>query len=121
MSTEATASVPQHVLDFLGEHMKMTLATASTTGVPHAAAYMFVNDGPLLYFWARPDSATAKHIEQNPDDVEGRMRLAQLYVKRGDTEHAWEWLVNAASGFATPRMCAMYGMPVPLRRWFWCT
>jgi len=67
MSTEATVtSVPQHVLDYLGEHMKLTLATASATGVPHAATYMYVNMGPLLYFWARPESATAKQIEQNP-------------------------------------------------------
>ena len=69
MSTETDAtvtSVPQHVLDYLGEHMKLTLATASTTGVPHAATYMFVNVGPILYFWARPESATAKQIAQNP-------------------------------------------------------
>ena len=69
MSTETEAtvtSVPQHVLDYLGEHMKLTLATASATGVPHAATYMFVNAGPLLYFWARPETATAKQIEQNP-------------------------------------------------------
>lgn len=69
MSTEAeatVASVPQHVLDYLGEHMKLTLATASATGVPHAATYMFVNVGPILYFWARPESATAKQIAQNP-------------------------------------------------------
>jgi uncharacterized protein YhbP (UPF0306 family) len=64
--TEAVTSVPQHVLDYLGEHMKLTLATASATGVPHAATYMYVNVGPLLYFWARPESATAKQIEQNP-------------------------------------------------------
>ena len=69
MSTETDAtvtSVPQHVLDYLGEHMKLTLATASTAGVPHAATYMFVNVGPILYFWARPESATAKQIAQNP-------------------------------------------------------
>jgi uncharacterized protein YhbP (UPF0306 family) len=65
--TDATAtSIPQHVLDYLGEHMKLTLATASATGVPHAATYMFVNVGPILYFWARPESATAKQIAQNP-------------------------------------------------------
>jgi len=69
MSTETEAtvtSVPQHVLDYLGEHMKLTLATASATGVPHAATYMFVNVGPILYFWARPESATAKQVAQNP-------------------------------------------------------
>jgi uncharacterized protein YhbP (UPF0306 family) len=67
MATETTLpSVPQNVLDFLAEHKKLTLATASTAGVPRAAAFMFVNDGPVLYFWTRPETTTAKHIEQNP-------------------------------------------------------
>jgi uncharacterized protein YhbP (UPF0306 family) len=67
MSTEATVTdVPQHVLDYLGEHMKLTLATASTSSVPHAATFMFVNIGPKLYFWTRPETVTAKQIEQNP-------------------------------------------------------
>ncbi len=67
MSTEApVTSVPQHVLDYLAEHKKLTLATASTTSVPHAATFMFVNDGPVLYFWTRPETSTAKQIAQNP-------------------------------------------------------
>lgn len=68
MSTEATApiSVPQHVLDYFGEHRTMTLATASPTGVPHAATLLFVNSGPQLYFWTRPETTTAKQIAQNP-------------------------------------------------------
>jgi uncharacterized protein YhbP (UPF0306 family) len=67
MATETTTpSIPQNVLDFLAEHKKLTLATASTSGVPRAAAFMFVNDGPILYFWTRPETTTAKHIEQNP-------------------------------------------------------
>lgn len=67
MTTEAAApSVPQNVLDFLAEHKKLTLATASTTGVPHAAAFMFVNNGAIIYFWTRPETTTAKQIEQNP-------------------------------------------------------
>lgn len=67
MATDTAApSVPQNVLDFLAEHKKLTLATASTTGVPHAAAFMFVNDGAIIYFWTRPETTTAKQIEQNP-------------------------------------------------------
>lgn len=67
MATDTAApSVPQNVLDFLVEHKKLTLATASTTGVPHAAAFMFVNDGAIIYFWTRPETTTAKQIEQNP-------------------------------------------------------
>jgi uncharacterized protein YhbP (UPF0306 family) len=67
MSTEpAVITVPTHVLEYLGGQMSMTLATASTTGVPHAATYMFVNVGPLLYFWTRPETTIAKQIAQNP-------------------------------------------------------
>ena len=67
MSTEAAViTVPAHVLKYLGERKKLTLATASTTGVPHAATFMFVNVGPLLYFWTRPETTIAKQIAQNP-------------------------------------------------------
>jgi len=67
MATDTAApSVPQNVLDFLAEHKKLTLATASTTGVPHAAAFMFVNSGAIIYFWTRPETTTAKQVEQNP-------------------------------------------------------
>jgi nitroimidazol reductase NimA-like FMN-containing flavoprotein (pyridoxamine 5'-phosphate oxidase superfamily) len=58
--------VPAHVLEFLGHHSVMTVATASSTGVPHAATMMYVNDGPTLYFCTRPDTTTAAHVEQNP-------------------------------------------------------
>ena len=44
----------------------MTLATASPAGVPHASTFLYVNDGPTLYFWSRPDTTTARHVEQNP-------------------------------------------------------
>jgi uncharacterized protein YhbP (UPF0306 family)/quercetin dioxygenase-like cupin family protein len=27
---------------------------------------MYVNTGPLLYFWTRPEATTSKHVEQNP-------------------------------------------------------
>jgi uncharacterized protein YhbP (UPF0306 family) len=68
MSTDEAAviAVPAHVLAYLSERKKLTLATASTTGVPHAATYMFVNVGPLLYFWTRPETTIAKQIAQNP-------------------------------------------------------
>ncbi len=58
--------VPQQVLDYLKGEKTVTLATASSDGVPHASTFMYVNDGPELYFWARPTSTTAKHIQANP-------------------------------------------------------
>ena len=58
--------VPQQVLDYLKGEKTVTLATASSDGVPHASTFMYVNNGPELYFWARPTSTTAKHIQANP-------------------------------------------------------
>jgi general stress protein 26 len=58
--------VPPHVLDYLGEHQTLTLATASPAAVPHATTLVYVNDGVVLYVWTRPDTTTARHVEQNP-------------------------------------------------------
>lgn len=91
MATEAPVkSVPQHVLDYLAGHKKLTLATASAAGVPYATTLMFVNHGPVLYFWIRPETTTAKQIGQNPvvaftidDDVDD---LAQARGVQGAGE-----------------------------------
>jgi nitroimidazol reductase NimA-like FMN-containing flavoprotein (pyridoxamine 5'-phosphate oxidase superfamily) len=61
-----TNQVPQAVLDYLDSAKTATLATASTDGAPHASTFMYVNDGLVLYIWARPDSTTAAHIRDNP-------------------------------------------------------
>jgi uncharacterized protein YhbP (UPF0306 family) len=58
--------LPQPVLDYLGSEKTVTLATASAEGIPHASTFMYVNDGLTLYFWARPTSTTAKHLQSNP-------------------------------------------------------
>jgi uncharacterized protein YhbP (UPF0306 family) len=44
----------------------LTLATASPSGVPHAGTFLYVHDGPELYFWTKAHTTTARHIEQNP-------------------------------------------------------
>ena len=67
MSTEQPAvDVPAHVLEYLSQQSTLTLATASPTGVPRASTFLYVNDGPNLFFWTRPDTTTARQIEQNP-------------------------------------------------------
>jgi nitroimidazol reductase NimA-like FMN-containing flavoprotein (pyridoxamine 5'-phosphate oxidase superfamily) len=66
MAANATLTVPPHVLTYLTEQKTLTLATASTTGVPHAATLTYVSDGVTLYIWTRPEATTAKQIEQNP-------------------------------------------------------
>jgi CRP-like cAMP-binding protein len=58
--------VPPHVLNYLNEQTTLTLATASPTGMPRAATLTYANDGLALYVWTRPDTTTARHIDQNP-------------------------------------------------------
>ena len=58
--------IPQGVLDFLATQRVLTVATAAPNAVPHANSFLFVNDGPELYFWTKPETTTAKHVGQNP-------------------------------------------------------
>ena len=57
--------VAQKVLDFLAEQKTLTLATSGEDG-PWAATLTYVNDGSELYVWTRPNSNTARHIDQDP-------------------------------------------------------
>jgi CRP-like cAMP-binding protein len=66
MGTETALEVPQHVLDYLREQQTLTLATASPRAVPWATTLTYVNDGLALYVWTRPETTTARHMEQNP-------------------------------------------------------
>jgi uncharacterized protein YhbP (UPF0306 family) len=63
---QAAVDVPAHVVDYLSAQNTLTLATATPSGVPHASTFLYVNDGPTLYFWTRPGTITARHLEQNP-------------------------------------------------------
>jgi uncharacterized protein YhbP (UPF0306 family) len=58
--------VPPQVIDFLQKHHTLTLATASPAGVPRASTFLYVSDGPTLYFWSRATTMTARQLEQNP-------------------------------------------------------
>jgi uncharacterized protein YhbP (UPF0306 family) len=64
MST--TEELPGPVLEYLSAQNTLTLATASATGTPHAATFLYVNEGPSLYFWSKASAESARHIEQNP-------------------------------------------------------
>jgi uncharacterized protein YhbP (UPF0306 family) len=66
MTDQTAVELPEHVLAYLSEQGTMTLATASPAGVPRASTFLYVNDGPTLYFWTKPNTTTAKHIERNP-------------------------------------------------------
>jgi uncharacterized protein YhbP (UPF0306 family) len=65
-SGEAAVEMLPEVLGYLGEQHTLTLATASPSGVPHAGTFLYVHDGPELYFWTKAHTTTARHIEQNP-------------------------------------------------------
>lgn len=58
--------VPSHVLDYLGAQATLTLATSSASGTPHATTLTYVNDGPVVYVWTRPETSTATNMDQNP-------------------------------------------------------
>lgn len=58
--------IPGEVLEYLSAQNTLTLATASPSGTPHAATFLYVNDGPSLYFWSKASTESSRHIEQNP-------------------------------------------------------
>ncbi len=63
---QTTLEVPPAVLEFLRQHRTLTLATASPAAVPRASTFLYVNDGPTIYFWSRATTVTARQIQQNP-------------------------------------------------------
>lgn len=58
--------IPGEVLDYLSAQNTLTLATASPSGTPHAATFLYVNEGPSLYFWSKASTESSRHIEKNP-------------------------------------------------------
>ncbi|MHB8693395.1 MAG: cyclic nucleotide-binding domain-containing protein [Solirubrobacteraceae bacterium] len=58
--------VPGQVLEYVQAQQTLTLATASPTGVPRAGTFLYVNDGPTLYFWSRAATITTRQLAQNP-------------------------------------------------------
>jgi uncharacterized protein YhbP (UPF0306 family) len=67
MSADQTPlNLPSPVLEYLAEKHTLTLATSSSSGVPRASTFLYVNDGPNLYFWSRATTTTARQIDQNP-------------------------------------------------------
>src|SRR5262245_62150981 len=61
-----SGELPSQVQDYLRRHNIVTLATASTAGVPHAATVIYVNDGTTLYFCTPLETATARNLDENP-------------------------------------------------------
>ena len=61
-----SVEVPPEIVEYLSGQRTLTLATVSSSGVPRASTFLYVNDGPTLYFWSRAATITARHIDQNP-------------------------------------------------------
>jgi uncharacterized protein len=58
------ADIPGDVLDYLGSQKTLTLATSGDDG-PWAATLTYANDGSDIYIWTKPNSTTARHLDQN--------------------------------------------------------
>jgi uncharacterized protein YhbP (UPF0306 family) len=58
--------VSPEVLSYLQEQRTLTLATTSQDGAPRANTFLYVNEGPTLYIWTRPNSASARNIAERP-------------------------------------------------------
>ena len=63
------------VLDYLGSHSLLTLATASKNGIPHAAPVIYVNEGTTVYFSVAPSSD--QRVEPRREPRRGRRRRGQ--------------------------------------------
>jgi uncharacterized protein YhbP (UPF0306 family) len=57
--------VAPDALDFMASQQTLTLATSGSDG-PWAAPLTYVNDGPKIYVWMKPSTATAGHLQENP-------------------------------------------------------
>ena len=103
--------VPAEVLGFLEEHQTLTLATTSKDGVPWANAFLYVNDGPTLSFWARPNSTSAQNIAEQPtvafaiDEYSADLRSARGLHGRGEC--------RVVTGEEIARTAALFGRKFP--------
>src|SRR5215831_6769681 len=67
MATDTPAlDVPKHVLSYLESQPTLTLATSTRRGLPRATTLTYVNDGVNVYVWTRPETTTARQMEENP-------------------------------------------------------
>jgi uncharacterized protein YhbP (UPF0306 family) len=112
MTDQPAADVPARVLEYLGEQSTLTLATASLAGVPHASTFLYVNDGPALYFWTKPHTTTARHVDQNPvvsfaiDEYASDLRQTKGVQGRGECR-------VLLSGEEIARVADLFGQKFP--------
>jgi hypothetical protein len=71
-----------------------------------------VNEGPTLYFWSRPDTTTAKHIERNPVVSFAIDQYAEDLTQTKGVQGQGEAKV-LLSGEEIARVAAMFGDKFP--------
>jgi uncharacterized protein YhbP (UPF0306 family) len=103
--------IPSEVLVFLREHQTLMLATTSENGVPWANAFLYVNDGTSLSFWARPNSTSARNIAEQPTvafaigEYSADLRKARGLHGRGEC--------RAITGEEVARVAERFGQKFP--------
>ncbi|MGH2933608.1 MAG: cyclic nucleotide-binding domain-containing protein [Gaiellaceae bacterium] len=60
------AEVPDKVLAYLDGQPTLTLASVGAGGVPRATTLTYVNDRLNVFVWMRPETTTARQIQENP-------------------------------------------------------
>jgi uncharacterized protein YhbP (UPF0306 family) len=103
--------VPSEVLVFLQERQTLMLATTSKDGLPWANAFLYVNDGTNLSFWARPNSTSAENIYEQPtvafaiDEYSADLRETRGLHGRGEC--------RAITGEEIARVAELFGQKFP--------
>ena len=58
--------MPHSAQEFLAAHELLTLATASSSGEPHACSIFYISDGTTVFFSVAPNSQSHKNLKENP-------------------------------------------------------
>jgi hypothetical protein len=58
--------VPENVQTYLDGQPTLTLATVGAGGVPRATTLTYVNEGLSVFVWMRPETTTARQMQENP-------------------------------------------------------
>jgi uncharacterized protein YhbP (UPF0306 family) len=66
MARTPAVEVPDNVLAYLDAQPTLTLATVGAGGVPRATTLTYVNDGLSVFVWMRPETTTARQMQENP-------------------------------------------------------
>ena len=66
MKENEKSELKQYILKYLETHRILTMATASSDGMPDATALEYANNEFIIYVSVRPKSRKVSNIEENP-------------------------------------------------------